>query len=295
MAVSYSEINGKPVEILTENVCFRIDSEFRARHALALLSSIQSYIQDCRAKTESWNKVYKQNRVHKLNLMIVCERLPMLQFLVSWLKKESLNQFRFRSDLNGFTIHSSDYYVDITLAKLEAVCNVGRLHIVQGIGTLIGCNAGSIANLSGLDKHSFMSGTLVLANCSDIITSIKALETMLPGKFKEVWAFDAGEEEEMSPEILSIIHNSEAVIGRRGFCTYAGSCLGKPVLELVEIKDSFEFLTQWSNRYYTPMVLGPKVDIQRGVKRLWDTVVMFRGSLTGMEVETSIANATVED
>lgn len=277
----------KLTEVLTEKVCFRISPEYISKHALAILSVLQCYMHDCKAKAESWNIIHKQNRRHVLHFLIACSNTAMRTFLFYWLSKENkyYGSLQETADLSNLGISLFDYYVDITPEKIAAVVKTGHLHFHQGIGILIGCNSKALPELPTKDSHE--TGTLILSsNCLDLFPP-QEWESMFGDKFKSVITISQDGEEYMLPEVIAEISEAEAVIGRRGFVTYAGSSLKKPVLDLVEPNEEFWFLTQWSNPNYVPVVLYPTFDVREGVERLWDQVITFRGDIITMAPEMS--------
>jgi hypothetical protein len=133
------------------------------------------------------------------------------------------------------------------------------------------------------------TGTIVLANCEDLFQG--SFEELLGKYFKEILYISALEEAALSDEIIEAVYKAEAIIGRRGYTVYAGSCLKKPVLEFIEEDDDFSLLTQWSNPHYVPMIRDSNFSIERGVNRLWETVTGHRVSLIGTEAGTSIVGS----
>lgn len=287
--ITYEKDGNKSVEVLTENVCFRIDENFEARHALPLLSSLQSYMRDCKHKTESWNKIHHQNRRHILNLIIACTNISMRTFLINWLRKEKEYYHTMHSydNLDAFNISNFDYYVDITWPKVLDIVKTGHLHFHQGVDTLIGCSGKSLPDLNVESDILGESGTILLADCSDMFLESE-YESLLGDKFKTIISVTSLEENKIDNAVLDLVRMSEAVIGRRGFTTYAASTLGKPILELVNPKEDFWLLTQWDNKWYVPVILSPEFNMQRGVNRLWEVITAFRKSLISNEQEAQV-------
>jgi hypothetical protein len=292
MGVTYEvdpETSGKLVEVLTEKICFRISEDFTSEYALALLSAIQCYMYDCKNKTRSWNIIHKTNRRHALHLMIVSSNIYMRSFLITWLRKdkEFYETIYERPNLLTGTISEIDYYVNITPERVAHVTATGKLHFHQGVGILLGCDSKSLPNLFAEDAPQ-ESGLLVISsNCLHLFPESE-WENLLGDKFKSVITIDSDVEANMHPDVISVILKAECVIGMRGFVTYAGSSLKKPVLEFVNPADTFWYLTQWSNPSYVPLILYPNIDVKDGISRLWNTVVECRKNLTSIRPKEDI-------
>jgi len=290
--------DGKVVEVLSESVCFRIDEKFGSVHALAILAALQAYVRQCKDKTDSWNAQQKINpnateRRHELSLSLICYNADMYRFLIYWLSKEKVTILEY-ADVKLACIDDFDYYVDITIEKVMDVVRVGKLHLHQGIGILIGAATGSLADISVPEQFT-KSGlcTIVLGSvslrCAEALKekfhtltfiSLKSMQDPLWGP--PCYSY-----------ILDGVRESEAVIGPRCFATYAASCLQKPVLEINDENDDFWLLTQWSNRYYLPVTVkhdGSNLEtvLTQGVKRLWDLVIKCRESAISTELASSV-------
>jgi hypothetical protein len=268
---------------LNESVCFRIDEKFEPVYALPILSALQAYVRDAKKKTESWNKLYKDNIKHGLKLTLVSSNLSMLKFLADWLAKEKELTLVWLSDLDGHNIGEFDYYVDISLEKVMDIVSTGKIHFVQGVSILIGCAAESLADLS-VGNFSVNKDSVLLADCSDLVPRDIFLD-LEKSKFTNLLAIPDSDNIDVmvNSTVIDIIRCTEAVIGRRGFVTYAASCMQKPVLEFFGAT-RFDLLSQWSNKNYIPMCVDSggiiPFRLEGGIKRLWEAVLSSRGSET---------------
>jgi hypothetical protein len=168
--------------------------------------------------------------------------------------------------------------------KVMDIVKVGKLHFHQGIGILIGCASDSLADIS-VASGSYERGSILIVGDLPI-----RLNDYAPRR--DVYSIVRNVPDEMSNEVIEAIRSSEAVIGWRSFGTYAASCLRKPVLELNRPEDDFWILTQWSNKYYVPLVVSDDdcLILKRGAERLWETVTLFRDSVTTMAPATSFVD-----
>ena len=288
--------DGAVIEVLSETVCFRIDQDFNSSHALPILAALQAYVRDCLNKTLSWNKLYKQNRQYDLNLIIVCSRPEMLAFLCRHLEgRDGLKNLQGRESGIGINVSSLDYYVDITFQKVYDIIKVGNLHVHQGIGILIGSASDSLAAIE--PKETIVdSGSLLVIddlNCAQLLHELNESGETQFGKI--VWAgSDLRDSIDLDESAISLIASFEAVIGERGFATYAASCLRKPVLELNYSEKDFTKLTQWSNPHYIPLIVSSDflstypTTLKQAVLRLWQQVVIKRESAITPEPVSSI-------
>lgn len=298
-----SETNGVTREILTESACFRIDEKFTHVHALAVLSALQAYIRDANYKTEAWNRVQHQNRTLELYLTVVCARKEMLQFLYYWLSKEKIAGLEDLPSVDDLSIDCFDYYVDVSFEKIMDITRVGKLPLYQGLGILIGADVPSLANLAfEYDVYSVKGGSLLVAPRMYNIYS--KIENKFSERFSSVTYMGYEKEELLKPSVIARVRGSEAVIGYRGFTTYAASCLKKPVLEILDsqildskARETFWSLTQWSNPYYLPVIPKNSDDvssIERGLDKLWGMVISHRDSITQTAPEmSSVGSADV--
>lgn len=244
---------------MRDQVLFIIEDDITDETILAALAAIQAYERGAILKNKSWNKIHKQDVVLDLEIDIILNKRYQfifkncLTFVGSFYDKQ-INI----KDLNLFKNYT--YICQMSLFVAEMIAEHTNKPLASALGILIGAEADSLPDVSGLVSETQKSNRLYVEDFSLVK---RCVNLDLPaGSFH--YNFVSSLE-----ELINIVANSAGVVGYSSFATYLSCALQKPTVEIQFNK----LLYKWSNKNYICLSEDDDYALIKGFKQCQTLVI----------------------
>lgn len=199
---------------------------------LAILSALQAFEKSLIQKNDAWNQVHHVDRKLDLSLFLV-----VVEDRYNFIFQKCLTHLK-KIYLVGDPVENIDlhYVCKLDIKEAEALAAPTRKPLALALGILLGAEAGTLPDVTGIVPFTAVSHKLLLDErllhlfpCVDVVDNTYADGMSLDQKIE--W-----------------VQRSAVVVGYSSFETYLACCLRKPVLE-VQFNSA---LYKWDNKqYYT--------------------------------------------